>query len=335
MKRAAVALAFFACGCSLEERGLQATLDGAPPIDAAVDSTIGADATIDDSGPSTDVTILPDVNQDAPTPDAGPCLTPPTLCPALTGGAKIVIFETSTSQSCPSGWAKADLVTNPVALGGACSCRCNATAPTCKPTQLTITDGANAGCGGGTTSQVSYSGNCANVTLNNKAYLQVGKVTPVNGGCTADTLANGTQVTFDVVRACTPPPSCLGDVCGGAVPSGFAACVDLPGNVPCTVSGYPNRTVVGNGATLNCNLGTCACGATTSCGGNVQFFGQPNCAVLTTTIQADDVCAAGNFQNGSTSQSVRYNGTPLTTCQSSGAAVADPGLAAVHTICCK
>lgn len=340
-KAVLLGLALGASGCSLEDHGLQSTLDGAPGVDAGFDSTVGdgggdPDATIDDSGPSTDVVIVPDVNQDAPTPDAGPCLTPSTSCPSLSGGAKIVIFEPTTALNCPVGWAKADLVTDPKPLGGACTCRCNATLPSCKPAQISVTDGANSSCGGGGTAQINYSGNCANGTLNNKAYLMVAKVTPTGGGCAADTLANGTQVSFTTARACTPPPACLGDVCLGTVPAGFATCIDTPGDVPCGVVGYTaSRTVVGAGTALNCGLGTCACGFTPSCGGNVQFFSQPNCAVLTTTIPADDSCNLANFQNGSTSQSIRYNPTATAGCAASGAATAATPLNGPHTICCN
>ena len=339
MKRAVLVLAAFACGCSLEERGLQAS-DGAPPIDATYDSTLpdagDTDATIDDSGPSTDVVVLPDVNDDAPVADAGPCQTPSTGCPSLGGGAKIVIHETSTALNCPAGWTKTDRATNAQPLGGACGCRCNPTLPSCKPSQLSITDGANSGCGGGGTAQVNYSGNCANTTLNLKSYLQVAKIPAVGAACTPDTLANGGQITFTTVRSCTPPPACLGDVCSGTVPPGFAACIDLPGDVPCNTLGYQTtRTVVGTGAALNCGIGSCACSSSPSCAGNVQFFSQPNCAVLSTTIQADDVCVPGNYQNGSTMQSVRYNPTATAGCASSGNATASTTLTFPHTICCK
>ena len=111
---------------------------------------------------------------------------------------------------------------------------------------------------------------------------------------------------------------------------------DAPGDLPCSVAGYPNKHAVGTATSLACQLGTCACAASPSCGGDVDFFSQPNCATKTTTIPANDTCTQAVYTNGSTVQSVRYlNAQPDAGCTSSGAPTAQAGLANARTICCK
>jgi hypothetical protein len=329
----------FVAGCSLNQGGTLAT---------GADGSIGADATLDDAtvpGPdgstdagTNDVVVIPDANDDAPAADAGPCTIPPSVCGPIPGPWKLVVYQSTATLGCPATWAKTDYAWNPGTQAGACTCGCKPTPPTCKPTTLSVTDGANAQCGGGSTSTFAYAGNCTNTTLNLKSYLAVGKVVPTGGACAPGAVADPSKLTLTVGRACAVPPQCMGDVCANLIPAGFEACVVSPGDVACSVPGFTKRSVVGVGANLACGDGTCACNASPSCGGGVDFFGQPNCqnGTKTTTIPADETCNAANFQNGSTVQSVRYVGAqPNAGCAASGTATTQAVLDKPQTICCR
>lgn len=336
MKRALVFLSLAATACSLEEGGLLPGDGGAPPIDATTnDGTVIPDSSVSDAPPSDDVVVIPDANDDAPAVDAGPCQTPAAACVGVIPPWKVVLFEPNTALGCPASWPKSDVATDPLPQAGACACTCKATPPTCTPGSLSVTDGANNACGGGSTTTFAYPSKCTNATLNLKAYLSVTKIPPTGGSCTADVITSSGKVSFTVARSCAAPQACIGDVCAGLVPAGFKACVDSPGDVACSVPGFTNRTVVGGGASATCAVGTCACGSNPTCGGSVEFFGQPNCAVKTTTIPADETCNPGNYQNGSSVQSVRYQPQPDAVCSGSGAPAPDAKLSGVHTICCK
>ncbi len=330
-------------GCSLDEGGtLHATADGGNGPDATIGDDGGSaqDATLpdgSDDGATNDVVVVPDANDDAPAPDAGPCTTPSSACPFIPAPWKLVVYEGSTALGCPAAWPKTDLATNPSTQAGACACGCKPTPPSCKPAALTVTDGANSSCGGGNTAAFGYGGNCTNATLNLKSYLSVGKVVPIGGICLPGAIADSNKLSFSVTRSCGVPPACAGDVCSNQVPAGFQACVTAPGDLPCVIGGFTtNRYVVGTGANLQCTNGTCTCSTSPSCGGSVDFFSQANCAVKTTTIPADESCQPGNYQNGSTVQSVRYVGAqPNAGCGASGTPTTQAVLDKPQTICCR
>lgn len=325
-----------AAACSLDE-GQTGTSSGGDGGDAAaLDVVTANDVTVGDAPFSSDA-ISVDVLGDAPPADAGPCTTPMSACAALPGGWNPVAFVENPSNTCPAGWTTRTGIEKPVAGPSACACGCSSKNPTCDNANLATNISNSPQCANGAKTLNGASSACKSIgSTNLDNYMQVPPIALSGGSCTVVVNPNSADITATPVRECDPTPACKGDVCSGIAPTTYAACIEKGGNQSCP-GGYPTRYLVGDAVSPQCGNGTCACGATPACSApTLSLYSDNGCATKVLDTPADNNCNATNLGSNVSFQSYKYLSTPSIACAASGAAVANPTVAAnVRTACCK
>jgi hypothetical protein len=125
---------------------------------------------------------------------------------------------------------------------------------------------------------------------------------------------------------------CREEVCNGATPPGFSACVAIDGEVSCP-PGWGNRTLIGESASLSCS--SCTCQATATCSaGRINFYSDGSCNTLRIAFDVNGTCQATN--GGGSIAAFTYSATvDGAECTANGSRTASVGLASPRTVCCK
>jgi hypothetical protein len=308
-------VSFLLAGCS-----------GAPDSDLL--GPTGPDTNTGDAGADTgsDVVMLP---------DAGPCnagscgLTVP-------AGFRVVGFADSRKDACPQGATTLDLVADPIAADGACTCACNVTTqPDC--TKGGIARGydfytSTAACNSSGYALTANGGACGTFggsTLQLGTHVSSTPPPPTGGACSYDAKGDASKVKAKEVRLCDAPPSCAGSLC-----SAGRVCVAQDGDVACPKE-FATKTLVG-APKVACE----ACGACTleaACTGTLSLFSDGACAQGQLDLPADGQCAARpSAANGKLYSSYSYKGTVKAAgCAGTApASKATVGLEKPTTVCC-
>jgi len=306
---------------------LLAACSGAP--DSELFGPSGSNPSSDDAGTDTgaDVVVLP---------DAGPC-TPSSCGLTVPTGFRLVGYADSRKDACPQGTSTRDVVADPVAGDGTCSCACNVT------TQPDCTKGGIARGYDFYTNSVACNSTGYALTANGGACgtfggstLQLGthiSSTPppaAGGACSYDAKADPSKVKAKEARLCDAPPQC-----GAALCSAGRVCVAQDGDVACPKE-FANKTLVGAAPKIACDAcGACAVEAT--CTGTLSLFTDGACAQGQLDLPADGQCAARpSAANGKLYSSYAYKGT-VKTAACAGTAPASKAMVDLDkpiTVCC-
>jgi hypothetical protein len=312
-----VAFAFALAGCSLALGGLETGADGEGgkgARDAASDAVVSPHL---EAGPS----------------DAGggaACLS------SIPAGWSLVLFESSRAP-CPSGLAAHDLVDDPQASAGACTCSCEVTsAPSCATGTLQGGYGTM-GCNTKVW-PLSISGSgCTQLQPGGPvpANIAIDALPSTGGACSSNAVGDTTKVATNPVRTCDIGGAGADAqmVCQGAAPAGFSSCIATAGDVPCpTGSDFTTRAVLGSSETLVCSECS-SCTVAADCSSPlVTFYSDYLCTQAVATFPANGAC----MQPGWTGNiaGVEYHVTSQATCAASGsAATFQP--ADAQTVCCR
>jgi hypothetical protein len=210
-------------------------------------------------------------------------------------------------QACPGNWTSNDVVTNPVASDGACTCECNVTQdPDCGTGQI-----------------FRYLDNYSTATCNTPATTFVGN----SGGCTQTSL----YLNYAHYEVNAPPASCVGAICDGG-----AVCVASDGDVDCP-AGFPTKTLVGGSATATCGACGATCLATGTCSGTLSFFTDQQCTTGQVDFAADGQCKANVASTTTPYYSYSYAGK-LVSSACAGQPPTSTATASLDkpvTVCCK
>jgi hypothetical protein len=244
-------------------------------------------------------------------------------------GWTVVAFAADRAAACPGDMTADDLVTDPVAGAGACSCgACNVTTtPSCTTGTFGTTYDQSGTASCGTSSSVTHGGNggaCSQYS--NYLAVHTRAVPPAPSGtgvCTAPGVAAAAAQVTDV-RACASTGSTC--ACDPAAPASFHACLRSAGDVACPANA-PNKRLVGSGAPVTC--GACPCTVTATCSGTITFYSDTACGSSVATVSTAACGATGSVNYAS----YKWAGTTATSCVL-GASPASVSLADVATICC-
>ena len=311
--------------CSLDEGGSYAAFDA------------GSEASTTD-GPRDAVNDM----TSEPSPPL-PCTTDASACiSALQPGWAPVAFEASRTLGCPANFAvTSDVVSNPQAQAGACSCNCVTTAPpSCGVGVLNGSFGNTNQCNGGNNPPftITTDGQCVDWggTFGLVPYHNWTKLGLTAGTCTSSATPDTTKVARADMRTCMPGPMCAEDVCAGNVPAGFQACIVHDADVPCPPGPFSNRAgVVGDAVQLSC--AACAgCSATgTGCGAaTVDYYANANCTGSLATDNVNGSCVPSASSVTGISH-FKYTGTVQNPTCAPGASTPTPDLTMKRTVCCR
>ncbi len=219
-----------------------------------------------------------DASLDVGSCDAGACGAP--------AGFQPILFATGSVPVCPAGTTQLDVVVDPVAPNGACSCNCNYQ-PSCLPQPLVYGTGST--CTSQTKTNVTLDGGCNQASGNPPPqHVAVGPFAPTNA-CTNAVKVNGNP-TDTPGRICTIS-SCI--AC--SAPMGFELCFARNGDVPCP-TGFTSHSV-GASSSLQCS--TCTmCSSTAQCKGMLQVYNDFDCLASNVQLPVDGTCqttTSGSF----------------------------------------
>jgi hypothetical protein len=314
-----VALAPALAGCGLVSGGTASgPLDDAstlPGLDAGGDGDGGA--AIDDGGGS-------DGSPPLVTCDGGACGKP------LPTGWGVVGFSPDPNLACPGGLVARRTVESPKANADACTCGCNlAQAPSCWAGKIDAYSGA-AFCTFKTTLQNANAGQCnaESATLGNVARVDL--LPPSGGQCTPQPQVKPSGYTATLGTVCAPT-SCADDLCGVTGPQ-LRACAASPGIQPSCPPGFPERHVLGTGATVSCTA--CSCAVKADCAATLRVYPNPNCSGNGDAIPVGGACAdiSGLLTSFS---SFKYEATASNARCEAGAVTANVALGGALTVCCS
>lgn len=300
---------------------------GLDVVGQATDPDASARAGDPSSSPS-----APSASPDGGRPEATASCEPAGSCGvAVASGFEVVAFATSR-DACPAGLASVDVVAQPAAGAGACTCgACASATPDCGDVTLQTyyDNGVNATCGSTGFAITGKNGACSPKSNGFSGHSSVGVATTDKGTCTANASPNRAAVDATQARICLPKAGCGWPGCVSP-PAPFAVCLAHDGDVPCP-SGAPKKTLVGDDFTLSC--GACACSVVSAtCPGNLTFYDDAACSQNPRVLAADGVCVSrsGTFDY--------YKWSPATptnvVCTTSAPPAGTVGLAGMRTVCC-
>jgi hypothetical protein len=306
------------------------------------------------SGAIEDGGASPLLDGSAPSPvESGTDATPPVVTCSATGNAcsgalepgwTPIAFAGDRGAACPNEFTTVELVTNPLANAGACTCACQISAtdpPTCAQGSFASTVGSTTSC---SSQGISYAVNGTGCTAlaqsgSLSAYGRYAALALDRGTCIASAKPDMSKVASNSVRACIPSAACVEDVCLGKPVGAFASCIVHDGDVPCPAAPSPflERTLAGASSTLTCG-GCATCQNNATCGtATLRFYNDGACATEVASRIANDVCNA--FVTGSagvTASHFRYDvATSNPSCAPTSTATAAAGLDQERTICCR
>jgi len=251
-------------------------------------------------------------------------------CPTIPDGFQLVHFASATG--CPSGWSETDVVSNPTAADGACTCDCDVTQqPSCDVGDVTRNFDSNATptCDTAGLTLPANQGGCSQTGTPldlNRTHYQVNPVAPTGGTCSFTATADVTKVTSTAGTLCAPPMDCEAAACDAS------ACVAQDGDVACP-TGFPNKTLVGTSANAACSdCGACTVGAV--CSGTMEFFTDTACTQGEADFTADGQCKDNFVASTSYFYSYSYTGSLVSSSCSAATSTATPSLDGKKTVCC-
>jgi hypothetical protein len=221
-------------------------------------------------------------------------------------------------------------VSNPTA-NGACSCSTNVTSmPSC-------TSGNFYAAGGGSSNSCDQGfggptdGACVGIGFQITPYILGNPLPPTGGSCTATPVPDTSLVSETQGAVCDVPPASSEDVCTGAPPSGFSACIVTAGSTTCPAgSPFSNQQIVGSSDVLECSCGACTMQTTCSNQEMVLFpngCGNGGAIVVPANGQCNPT-NSGDYINGEQYQAQVHttpSATPSATFQTMGP----------QTVCCR
>jgi hypothetical protein len=311
------------------------TEDGKKPPDARDGNAADAhreDANALDAAPPRDVA-------EEPSPPA-PCSIPPGPCVStLPPGWTLVVYATSQTAPCPSGFTADAVVSSPEPQTGACGCTCNVlTAPSCDEGTLTRMVSTNGQCnqtgqpvtvaGPGCTPWASGSGGLAPDSQSTALPL-------TDGTCSASPAPDPSFVTTQAGLVCTPPTQCEEQLCEGTAPEGFTLCVSQPGAGGVCPAGWQAPVVVGDTVDLTCSACTCDINTQSTCtDAAIDFYKDAACTMLDTTVPITGACMAEPGA-GDMPAALKYRATLTQVCATAGPETPTVALTSTQTICCQ
>lgn len=255
-------------------------------------------------------------------------------------GYDLVTFANDQATACPTGWATQDVLSDPLAETGACTCGCNVTSQgSCAGVTITrhLDSTTTPSCNMPATTTLTNAGPVCQALsvqlLISYSHYSADPPVPIGGSCAPTTSTNPSLLTASPVRVCQPPASCIGDICSA---TGSTVCLEAPGNVSCPPT-YPTKTLVGTGDSLQCSACSGCSISGGACGGDFTLYTGTLCAAGAASFPADGSCnppPAGS--TGVDYQSYTYDGvlSKLDTCLATGTSFATVGLTGQSTICC-
>ena len=293
---------------------------GGSPVDGAGDGSEGGGSSAMEAG--------------------SPCLA------ALPIGWTVAAYGVGPS-SCPAAFTEHDVLGTPSVGANACSCNCTVTADgSCTQGTLTVYGNHD------TTSfcselvlpatQISSS-HCLSAGGASTMTASHGQATPLppqGGSCSSTSMSDPTQVSTPPARYCDVAPASAESLCGGAAPTGFAACVMTAGEVACPANTpfVNGRYVVEDSVSLACS--SCSCSVNTTCSNaRLSAFGDVNC--LTPPVASIALDGACNYSGAppppappTNTMGIEYTATATTTC-SAGTSTGGTTLTNPRTLCCR
>ncbi len=328
-----------ALGCGLDESGLE-------PPDAALPDVQTKDSPTTNDVTTNDVTtsdVILDAPPDVPPPpvDAGICATDANLCqaPDVPSGWSPVAYVENPTSACPTtDWStQDDYVTNVTMGTAACTCNCTTTAdPSCTTGTISTFYSNGSGCGSTGLSLQFTNGGCVNLNGNLANYYSSTALAPSgSGSCTVASSSSGSLSTTPA-RLCLPTTSCQSAACGGAAPTGYAACIVADGDQACpNGSSFSVKHAVAKSASATCTSCGSSCSVTGTCTNpQVHFFSAQNCNTALVTLPSDTTCNATNHGNQNV-QSANYTATGNFTCSTTATSTAQITPTTPRTVCCK
>jgi hypothetical protein len=252
-------------------------------------------------------------------------------CPSVPDGFTFVRLGDGKA-GCPSGWSGTDVVWNPSASDGACTCACAVgTQPSCDTGDIvrsydqTSTPTCNVP---GQLLQANQGG-CSSTGVGldlNRAHYQVDPAPASGGACTYTAQVDTSKIAASPGSLCAPPSSCPGAACDGN------ACIAHDGDVACP-AGFSTKTLVGTSATADCSdCGACAVSGV--CTGKMKFFTDTQCTQGEADFTADGVCKANTVSSASYFYSYSYTGSLASATCAPATSTATARLDGQKTVCC-
>lgn len=264
----------------------------------------------------------------SPEPDTGPPPCDPNACtpPTAAPGFELVLFG-DADVACPADFAATDVVTDPVAGLGACTCGPCAAQVSCSKGTIRTLNGHST-CTSPGSARKANDGACTNMKPANWGGT-LGSVEPPEpeiGACSAPGVATPSAVTKTGKRLCAPSAAaCKTTAC--SPPAGLTACFVADGNVGCPAQA-PTKHLVGSDAQLECS--NCGCDVTATCSGTFETFGSPGCGG-TRVVVTSSTCTP---TNGARAESYRWTGVVAATSCTSTAPPPVVTLEGERTVCC-
>lgn len=308
---------------------------------------------------SNDASVIPDANrpdEDATTPptDSGNDATTPETCEPtgttcsgpLTQAGWTPVVVPQANAACPDGFQTVDLVTNPVAENGACTCGpMQVTEPSCATNPAyrgRVGDDCNSlpPQPNGTIYVVSGD-TCMPFSASNGSTLAaVATYEPIpksgDGSCTSQQSKDASHLKTDPLRLCTPTPACVEHTCATEDTATAKVCVAHDGEASCP-SAFPKKlTNAAASATLECS--PCGCKVTGECGDAVlSYYSDLLCFVESASRVVDGTCHPLSGNGATPPKSYRYKANPQFEGQMTTSSVATTGLdtSTSRTICCR
>jgi hypothetical protein len=325
----ATALCAAACGLSVTGEAAPAA-DGGPVADApGVPQPPGPPAPPPESSDA-GADSAPDA------PDVPVC--PPTSCGYTVPAGWTVVAFGPAAVACPTGFAADDVVEQPVADPGACSCDsapCSVTTqPDCLHGSITSTYGGTNACANSGAVNELNGGACQAVSNSFGTYAGFPAAPPPSsaGACSAgQAVRDASKVRWTASRACVAP-TCAA-ACDALVPATVRACLSAPGAQTCPPDA-PDKHLVGSGVGLACGAcGSCAV-TSTGCDGSMTFYSDAACGAgnVVKTIATGTCVATGGASFRSYKWAASATGVK---CEASAPPAPALTIAGQRTICCR
>lgn len=324
--------------------GLDAVQSQGPDDDPTVDPT-GTDASTTDAStdpnPSRDASIP---NDAAPT---GPCTTTDTTCsgPLAKDGWTPVVMPTTPTSACPDAHDTIDLVTDPTAQPGACTCGDPVVVkePACDKKSSYVGQVGDKSCNTQATALNVKNGDCTFLGNSSTSPSAYGKYDPIqpakddDGECQAATKKDGTKVGASPLRICRPAPGCAEDTCNRPSTDELRTCVAHEGDVACP-AGFTNPMHAGTSVDLACSA--CGCTVKGKCkDATLEFFADAQCLQSIGKRKVNGNCEPieGADQNARGAAAFKYTAQPDFDAKPGAPSVATPTLSpqGLQTICCR
>jgi hypothetical protein len=265
-------------------------------------------------------------------------------CASVPSGWILAIYDLG-QDACPPGFPPHEVSGQTTIGAGACSCTCAVTQTgSCTDGDLTVT---YAPAGSNACTMLSFM-----ATFNGPSCTALGSslsvsgspsnlatpLAPQGGTCADMVRTDPSQLSAVKTRYCDVPAGSMGAVCGGTVPSGFAACIVTDGETDCPLgTPFGQKYTVEDLAVTQCSPCSSACTVTTTCSNaTVSAYSDMACKNLVGSVPVNGTCTPVMFfaPLPSTLVAVEYAATASSTC-SAGSSTPSVRLMNPRTVCCR